>query len=106
MPPRRDGVWRSYTNVILANGTVLMPTFADVDPSLREQAMALYARLLPGWKVVGINCDRLAKAHGLLRCISLNVPGFVSVASVSGGTGRDPQARSGGAAGTVTSRLP
>ena len=75
-PPRLGGKWRSYTNVILANGVILVPTFSDVDPALQEEALGLYARLLPGWEVVGINADRLAESEGLLHCISLNVPAF------------------------------
>ena len=77
MPPKHNGSWRTYTNVVFANGTLLMPTFSGVDPALENEALSLYARLLPGWKVVGINCDSLVSAHGYLHCVCMNVPSFV-----------------------------
>jgi len=77
MPAPRRAKWRSYTNVIFANGVILMPKFSDEDPALREEALALYARLLPGWKVIGIKADGLEQAGGLLHCLTRNVPWFV-----------------------------
>ncbi len=79
MPARRkDGFWRTYTNVIFANGTLLMPTFSDVDPQLQQEAFATFARLLPGWKIAGIRADELVAKQGLLHCISLHLPSYVS----------------------------
>ncbi|MGB2821418.1 MAG: agmatine deiminase family protein [Phycisphaerae bacterium] len=79
MPPPRKGKWRSYTNVIFANGVLLMPRFSDEDRQLQEEALALYARLLPGWRIVGIKSDGLEQADGLLHCLTRHVPWFVSV---------------------------
>jgi agmatine/peptidylarginine deiminase len=82
MPPKRDGVWRSYTNVVFANGVLLVPSFSDVNAALENEVMSLYARLLPGWKIVGIDCDSLADKCGFLHCICMNVPGYVPLASL------------------------
>jgi agmatine deiminase len=79
MPPRRGEFWRTYTNVIFANGTLLVPTFKDVEPAIQEEALALYARLLPGWRVVGIHADSLEPSGGLLHCFSMHVPRYVSL---------------------------
>ena len=79
MPDARGGVWKSYTNVIFANGVLLVPSYSDVDPAVEEEAFSLYARLLPGWKVVGIRADSLARLGGALHCISVNVPDFVRI---------------------------
>ena len=79
MPPATDGVWRSYTNVIFANGVLIMPTYSGVDAVLEQQALNLYRKLLPGWKVVGVNADGPASRGGSLHCVSLNMPGFVPV---------------------------
>ncbi len=78
-PPRKDGHWRTYTNVVFANGTLLVPSFSDVPRSLEAEAMDLYRRLLPGWKVVGINVDEMVPHHGLLHCVCMNVPRYVSL---------------------------
>ena len=79
MPPREGKFWRTYTNVLFANGTLLMPTFSGVDPAMQAEAMALYARLLPGWKVVGVRADSLHTSEGLLHCVAMNVPSFVKL---------------------------
>ena len=78
-PPRWNLHWRTYTNIILANGILLMPSYSDVDPALEDEAETLYRKLMPGWEVKRINCDPLVKQEGYLRCISYNVPAFVSL---------------------------
>jgi len=79
MPEKVDGLWRSYTNILLANGVALVPTFSDVDAAIQDRVLDLYRRLLPGWKVVGIGADSLLNCQGLLHCISVNVPDFIAV---------------------------
>lgn len=79
MPPRSGDDWRSYTNVIMANGVLLMPSYADVDPAIENRAEAVYRSLLPGWSVKRINCDKLVFDHGQLHCISYHIPHFVSI---------------------------
>jgi len=79
MPTARDGVWLSYTNVIFANGVLLVPTFSSVDSSTQAEALGLYARLMPDWRIVGINADSLAPQRGLLHCLVCNVPPYVDV---------------------------
>jgi agmatine/peptidylarginine deiminase len=74
MPTNAGGVWRSYTNVIFANGTLLVPVYNDVKDPGREQALETYARLLPGWEIKTIDATRLIRNRGALRCVSVNVP--------------------------------
>jgi len=79
MPPPIEDRWRTYTNVVYANGTLLVPTFADADPAREAEALALYRRLLSDWEVVGIRCDGLVHGKGLLHCITRGIPSFVPV---------------------------
>jgi len=79
MPDSRDGVWRSYTNVIFANGVLLAPEYEDADPAERDAALALYAKLLPARQIVSIKADSLIKLGGALHCIATNVPEFVPI---------------------------
>ena len=74
MPDHDDGVWRSYTNIVFANGVLLVPIYPDYCPDLDEAALAIYRRLLPERRVVGIDASRLIKMNGALRCITMNVP--------------------------------
>ena len=84
MPPRSGPNWRSYTNAILASGVALVPIYSDVDATLQDEALELYATLLPGWKVVGINVDSMVGTRGYLHCVSVNIPKFVDLGRVKG----------------------
>ncbi len=74
VPSHKDGVWRTYTNVIFANGTLLVPQYPDLDPKMDKTALELYRSLLPDWKVVGIDCTKLIVKRGALHCISRHIP--------------------------------
>ncbi len=79
MPPRtKEGDWLSYCNILLINGTILMPSFTGVDPALESAAKKVYARLMPSWKIVTINSDTLVKRRGVLHCVGITVPAYVN----------------------------
>lgn len=85
MPPRtEEGDWRSYCNVLIINGIILMPSYTGVDPALEAEARETYARLMPNWKVVPIVSDTLVKKRGVLHCIGITVPGYVNVLPLIG----------------------
>ncbi|NDC62880.1 MAG: hypothetical protein EBZ59_02595 [Planctomycetia bacterium] len=73
-PAAKDGCWRSYTNVIYANGVVIVPQFPDVSPELDREALATYRRALPDRRVVGIDASAIVKKRGGLHCLSLVIP--------------------------------
>ena len=74
MPSHRDRIWRTYTNVVFANRLLLVPTYPASDQAADQRALEIYRRLLPGWKVVGIDTSPLITLGGGLRCISLGIP--------------------------------
>jgi agmatine/peptidylarginine deiminase len=74
MPSHKDGNWRTYTNVIYANGVVLVPQYPDTDPDLDKVALNVFHEALPDWKVEGIDCSKLIVKRGALHCISRQVP--------------------------------
>ncbi len=74
MPP--DGgnypdVWwadyRTYTNSVFVNKTVLVPVY---EPQYDEPALEIYREALPGYNVVGIDCNNIIQASGALHCIT------------------------------------
>jgi agmatine/peptidylarginine deiminase len=73
-PTSADGHWRTYTNVIYANGVLLVPQYPTVSPELDREALVTFQKLLPTWKVVGIDCTSLIEKRGALHCISSNIP--------------------------------
>lgn len=74
MPSRRDGKWRTYTNVIFANGVLLVPQYPNYCPEHDRKALEIYRKLLPDWKVVGINASELIEKRGSLHCLSRMLP--------------------------------
>lgn len=81
MPSHRDGKWRTYTNVIYANGVLLVPQYPSYCPESDRQALEIYRKLLPEWKVVGIDATELIEKRGSLHCLSLNLPDMPSLRS-------------------------
>ncbi len=85
MPPRTEsGDWRSYCNVLLINGTILMPSFSGVDAAVEAEARATYAKLMPNWKIVPILSDSLVRKRGVLHCIGITIPGHVNILPLLG----------------------
>lgn len=74
MATNDDGLWRSSTNVVFANGALLVPVYPDVDPTGGKGALAVYRRLLPTRKVIEIDASTMARHQGGLRCVTLYVP--------------------------------
>lgn len=76
MPPRGVKVWGgTYTNVVYANHVLLMPTYG-FDKSGEEQALAVYRRLLPNWRIVGVDSRALIAEEGALHCAVKHLPIF------------------------------
>jgi hypothetical protein len=75
MPPRRPGVWRSYTPVAFLNGMLLAPVYGGIDAAGQKQALETYARLLPHHKIVPIDVATLEAAAVTLRALVLPIGG-------------------------------
>jgi agmatine/peptidylarginine deiminase len=74
MPPRDGEQWRTYTNVVFANGVLLTPAYERIDPQGQRAAADTFQRLLPGWRITGIDVSGLIANGGALHCISMNAP--------------------------------
>lgn len=73
MPSHENGIWRTYTNVIYANGIVLVPVYSSYDAPGSIRALNEFAKLLPRWEIFGIDSSRLIENEGALHCISMNL---------------------------------
>ncbi len=73
MPPPADDVWYSYTNVLYANGTLLLPRY-NVPPRYDHNAIAVFRHALPKWKIQRIDSDLLIDKAGAVHCATLNLP--------------------------------
>lgn len=73
MPSNEDEVWRTFTNVVYANGVLLFPTYENVDPTIQMQAKAIYRELMPAWKIVDVDASRIIESEGALHCMTMNL---------------------------------
>jgi agmatine/peptidylarginine deiminase len=73
MPPREADLFPTYTNVIYANGVLLVPVYPGLDAAGARKALDIFATLLPGWRVVPIDACGLAEMYGGLHCMSMNL---------------------------------
>ncbi|MEZ6115278.1 MAG: agmatine deiminase family protein [Pirellulaceae bacterium] len=73
MPSNADSVWRTYTNVVFANGALLFPVYQNTDDDVERHAMELYRAVLPGWEIKPVNVDGIIDSGGALHCTVLNL---------------------------------
>jgi agmatine/peptidylarginine deiminase len=66
-------VWRTYTNSILVNDLVLVPTYADETPQ-EAAALAVYQSVLPSATVVGVDADDIITEGGAIHCVTRTRP--------------------------------
>jgi agmatine deiminase len=78
MPPRGDGEFfgGTYTNVVFANGVLLVPTWRNASADVQEQAFDTFKRLLPEWQIIGIDATEVGGKCGGLRCLTMPLRGM------------------------------
>lgn len=69
--PDQGGWYLTYTNSVFINETILVPTYYEPTD---EIALNIYREALPGYNVVGIDCDgpgeAIIAASGAIHCIT------------------------------------
>lgn len=74
MPKQSDEeAWPTYCNVVYANGVLLIPYFPENRDSFHE-AVAVYRRVLPGWRIAGVDCNSIIQTGGALHCLTMTIP--------------------------------
>lgn len=73
MPTRREGRWPTFTNVVYANGRLLVPIYESTTQSQLQNVTNIYAKLLPGWEIRHIRVDDLICSGGALHCVVSNL---------------------------------
>ena len=79
-PPCRNGQYppdcsasyeyRTYTNALFVNKTVLVPIYLTDTDSL---ALARWQELMPGYKIRGIDCRQIINSGGAIHCVTKEV---------------------------------
>ncbi|HEX5112984.1 MAG TPA: agmatine deiminase family protein, partial [Saprospiraceae bacterium] len=65
--PSQNGNYRTYTNAVFVNKTLLVPVYEE---KYDTTALRIYRDNLPGYNVVGINCNSIIGQLGALHCIT------------------------------------
>lgn len=68
--PDNFGDYRTYTNSTFINKTLIVPTYAQLYDTT---ALRILREALPGYAVVGINCNNIINQLGALHCITKEV---------------------------------
>jgi hypothetical protein len=68
--PNFNGEYRTYTNSVLVNKTILVPTYEE---KYDTTALRIYKEQFPGYKVVGIDCNDIIPLSGALHCITKEI---------------------------------
>ena len=71
--PESSIPWANYTNVVYANGVLLVPSWNGASTKLESKVRTIYQQLLPDWKIVSIDCSELVNAGGALHCLTCNL---------------------------------
>ncbi len=65
------GVWYTYTNSLIVNDLVLIPSYRSGD---NESARRIYEKALPGYELTLINADDAIRAAGASHCTTKEIP--------------------------------
>ena len=62
--------YRTYANAIILNNTILVPTYEE---QYDTTGLRIWEEAMPGYNIVGINCNQIIPASGALHCITKEV---------------------------------
>ncbi len=65
--PSQNSAYRTYSNAIFINKTILVPIYEE---QYDTSALRIYRENLPGYNVVGIDCNNIIQSLGALHCIT------------------------------------
>jgi len=77
-----SGAWYTYTNSLIVNNMVMMPSYSGRQKE-EAQARAAYQAGLPGVNVVPINSDDSITAGGSIHCTTQTIPALAAKARPS-----------------------
>lgn len=80
MPPSTSGTWpsqgayyRTYTNSLILNKTVLVPTYYEQYDTI---ALRIYREAMPGYRIIGINANSIISQSGAIHCTTHEIAAF------------------------------
>ena len=72
---RSGGTHYSFTNAVICNDLVLIPSYTNSTASVHNAtALSVWQQALPGKTIRQINCQAIVTAAGVMHCIMMHVP--------------------------------
>jgi hypothetical protein len=68
--PDDNGFYRTYSNAMFVNKTILVPTYEE---RYDTTALRIWQEAMPGYKIVGIDCNAIIPAGGAIHCITKEI---------------------------------
>jgi len=72
--PDNNGSYRTYTNAVFVNNTIIIPTYRE---EYDTTALRIWANAMPGYNLVAIDCDNMGSniiaLSGAIHCITHTV---------------------------------
>ncbi|MFK8101425.1 MAG: agmatine deiminase family protein [Saprospiraceae bacterium] len=68
--PNTNGDYRTYTNALFVNKTILIPVYQE---QYDTTALNIWRAAMPGYNVQGINCNTIIPYGGAIHCITKEV---------------------------------
>ena len=82
--PNTGGDYRTYTNSLIINKTVVIPNY---ELRYDTTAFRIYRESMPGYNIVGIDCNQIIPSLGAVHCITKEIgvfePIFISHAALA-----------------------
>ncbi|MEC8025383.1 MAG: agmatine deiminase family protein [Myxococcota bacterium] len=72
MPMNTDGYYRSYTNALAINKTVLVPVYRD-DMRYQDEALSIFQTAYPERNIVPIDATEVIRVGGAIHCVTQTV---------------------------------
>ena len=74
MPPYSGGVTYTYINSLIVNKKVFVPIYGF---STDTDVLTQYEQLMPGYEIIGYDCNQIIPANGAIHCIAMKVPAML-----------------------------
>jgi agmatine deiminase len=68
--PDNNGDYRTYANAVFVNKTILVPFY---EAQFDTTAKRIWEQAMPGYTVVGINCNSIISYSGAIHCITKEI---------------------------------
>lgn len=73
-----NSIWYSYTNSLIVNDVVIVPSYETIAQSACNdaRAMVVYKEAMPEKKSISINTDKSIRLGGSIHCLTRDIPKF------------------------------